>query len=316
MNFLIGVLLTSVLSFLLYRKLRNMRGTDSELTRICKSSLRFGVLSVIPVFLITTVIVLTLYLLKIGDSKTLLYNLIFSFAVTAVIEEAVKLVCLKKALRKTDHQYSWLDVTVIMSVIGLGFGLIQTLIEVSYSAIPRILFRIIAFPHVGYGFIMGYFFGRSLKTDKTSDRVATFALPWFIHGLYDFFTGSYISSVMGTSGIIKAVAGIISAALVVCLILFVNFARKQEIYTDPLLGVMDEIRKKKNKNNQRLIFQVAAITSSISILLLAITGVFGFFSSSSIYLKTMAEIFERDIDGMKKSISKSYRMDWILTYIK
>ena len=54
------------------------------------------------------------------------------------------------------------------------------------SGIIPMLIKGIDFAHAGYGFIVGYFYNKSLKTGKISYRLIGFLISWILHGLFDF----------------------------------------------------------------------------------------------------------------------------------
>ena len=52
--------------------------------------------------------------------------------------------------------------------------------------VGQIIVRGIAMGHVSYGFLMGYFRGKGMKTGNGFYRILACVLPWAMHALYNF----------------------------------------------------------------------------------------------------------------------------------
>ena len=73
-----------------------------------------------------------------------------------------------------------------MVIVGTAFGLMEAL-PYAFDASPMMmLVRGFTMGHVGYGFIMGWFYGKRLYTGKKKYAVISVLLPWLLHGIYDF----------------------------------------------------------------------------------------------------------------------------------
>ena len=73
-----------------------------------------------------------------------------------------------------------------MTLVGLGFGVIENLI-IAIDADPIIMIiRSIVMGHAGYGFITGWFYGKGKKTGSKALQYVGFVIAWLLHGLYDF----------------------------------------------------------------------------------------------------------------------------------
>lgn len=90
----------------------------------------------------------------------LLYQMIYNFIVLALAEETVKYLTFQTIVKKNDYPYSWTDAVVLMSTVGTGFGLIESVAFFFSSNVPSVLIKGISVPHAGYGFIIGYFMGK------------------------------------------------------------------------------------------------------------------------------------------------------------
>ena len=48
--------------------------------------------------------------------------MIYTFIVLALAEEIVKFLTFRKVLKDSDYPFSWLDLTITMVVVSIGFG--------------------------------------------------------------------------------------------------------------------------------------------------------------------------------------------------
>ena len=120
------------------------------------------------------------------DVNVLVYKAIYKFIVLAFAEEIIKFLALRFVLKRKPYAYTWTDVVAFMVIIGTAFGLMED-IPYSIDASPiMMLVRGFTLGHVGYAFIMGWFYGKRLYTGKKSCGVIAVLVPWLIHGLYDF----------------------------------------------------------------------------------------------------------------------------------
>ena len=142
----------------------------------------------------------------------------------AFAEELVKYLAFRRTLKKTDYRVSWLDVTVLMVITGIGFDLIESIIYAIGASVPVVLIRGICIPHAGHGFITGYFYGKGVKNGNPSVKWRGFVLAWLIHGLYDF---SLSEAFIAINDNLAAVALSLAVLDIVLVILLVRFVRKR-----------------------------------------------------------------------------------------
>ena len=98
----------------------------------------------------------------------------------------MKYLTFRRTLEKTDYKVSWVDVAVLMTIVGIGFDLIESLVYAIGASVPVVLVRGICVPHAGYGFLVGYFYSKGVKEGNPTTKWMGFALAWLMHGLYDF----------------------------------------------------------------------------------------------------------------------------------
>ena len=126
-------------------------------------------------------------------------------------------------------------------MIQLFLGLIAGLAPSLITSNPVVmLVRGIVIPHGGYGAIVGWSYGRSVKTGRRGDRVLGFVTAWLIHGLYDFsLTEEFAARNQNLAVAVALILTGLNLALIIALIVFVVKARRNEKYTEMLLGAKD-----------------------------------------------------------------------------
>ena len=218
----------------LYRWLRNRVKDEEAYKKLCSSTLKRGILSIFPILLLSAVFQIIIRLIGIKDSNPLLYAALYTFIVLALAEEIVKYLAFRRTLKKTDYKPSWLDVTVLMTIIGIGFDLIESLVYAIGASVPVVLIRGICIPHAGYGFLVGYFYGKGVKNANPVTKWTGFVLAWLLHGLYDFSLSEEFVAINDNLMAISLVLAILDIVLVIMLVRFVKKVKGQETYTEPL----------------------------------------------------------------------------------
>ena len=223
-------------SLALYFWLRNSIKNDKAYQKLCGNALIKGILCAFLIVLISGICYILLRLTRLHEHNPLLYKMIYTFIVLALAEETVKFLTFHKVLKKTDYPCSWLDVTVLMTIVSIGFGLIETVTIAIGATIPIILVRGICVPHAGYGFVTGYFYGKGLKTGKKTEKWTGFVLSWFIHGLYDFSLSEEFIAINENLMFVALGLAVLDILLVINLIIFVQKEKKSESYIQPLIN--------------------------------------------------------------------------------
>lgn len=233
--YILACLISYIPLIALFLWLRSYVKKDEGFQKICNSFLLRGVLSMFPVILISAMCNILLRLTRMQDSNPLLYKAVYNFVVLALSEEIAKyVITFRKELKKHEYPYSWLDVTALMTIVGIGFALFESIVYSLGETIPVVLIRGICLPHAGYGFITGYFHGKGEKSGQPAYRWIGFALAWFIHGLYDFSLSEELVAINDNLVIIPLLLAVMDIVLVIIQIVFTVKARRQKVYTEPL----------------------------------------------------------------------------------
>ena len=227
-------LLVAVISLLptlgVFWWMRNKMG-DKDL---CDRAFRYGLLTILPVLVLSGVSSLLVRFTGLEQTNPLLYQALHKFIVLALAEEVAKYGMFRYFLQKTGHTRSWLSAVVLMTTIAIGFSTIESVTLGIGANIPIMIVRGISFPHVGYGYLIGKYYGQGLKTRQPNLVWIGFALAWFLHGLYDFSLSEELIAINEFFLFLPFVLVAVDIILTVLLIRFVNKAAKDETYAQPI----------------------------------------------------------------------------------
>ena len=237
--FLLACVVSFVPSVSLFLLLRNRLKEEDAYKKLCSQTLWQGAKCTLPIILLSGCSYIILRLTGLHNTNPLLYQALYKFIVLALMEEAAKYWGFKRILRKTDYAYSWLDTAVLMTIIGLGFGMLESVIYAIGASVPVVLVRGICVPHAGYGFLTGYFYGKGSKTGKPAAKWAGFLLSWLMHGLYDFSLSEEFVAINDNLVIVALLLAVLDIVLVFICIGFARKAKKQLLYTEPLPEAID-----------------------------------------------------------------------------
>jgi RsiW-degrading membrane proteinase PrsW (M82 family) len=213
--------------------LRGLKKEDSVYQKICSSAFIQGIISVLPIILVSAAFQIILRLTGIHKTNPLLYQGLYTFIVLASAEELVKYLTFKNVMKKNQYPYSWLDMVVLMTIVGAGFGFIESITYAIGASIPVVLVRGICVPHAGYGFVTGYFYGKGMKTGKPAVKWTGFLLSWLMHGMYDFSLSEEFIALNDNLMAVALLLALLEIVLVIRMIVFVKKKRKIELYTEP-----------------------------------------------------------------------------------
>ena len=206
----------------------------------CKKALIAGLVSTVLVDVTSGLLYLLLRLTKLQTTNALLYQALYKFIVLAFAEELMKYLAFRGFLKKNVAPRSWLELTILMTIVGTGFSLAESLLYLLDSNPMIMLVRGIVVPHAGYGAIVGWFYGKSLKTGKRAYLPLGLLIAWLMHGLYDFGLSPELIALNDGFSVIAVTLAILDLLLVIGLIVFAVKARKNETYTQPVLNAETE----------------------------------------------------------------------------
>ena len=234
---ILAIIVSFIPAIALYRWLKNRIKEEEAYQSLCSSALKRGILSIFPILLVSAIFQIVIRLTGIKDANPLLYQALYNFIVLAFAEELVKYLAFRRTLKKTDYMVSWLDVTILMTIVGIGFDLIESIVYAIGASVPVVLIRGICIPHAGYGFLVGYFYGKGVKNGKAGTKWIGFVLAWLMHGLYDFSLKEELVAVNDNLVVIPLALAVIDIVLVILLVRFVRKVKEKELYTEPLPAI-------------------------------------------------------------------------------
>jgi RsiW-degrading membrane proteinase PrsW (M82 family) len=238
MLLMILFLLAGVASFIpsvsLFLWLRNRLKKEETYKKLCTRTLLHGAMCVLPVLLLSGSSYIILRLTGLHNLNPLLYQALYNIIVLALMEETAKYWVFRRILKKTKYAYSWLDTAVLMTIVGLGFGMLESVVYAIGASVPVVLIRGICVPHAGYGFLTGYFYGKGSKTGKPAVKWTGFLLSWLMHGLYDFSLSQEFIAINDNLMIVALLLAVMDIVLVLLLVGFARKAKKQPLYIEPL----------------------------------------------------------------------------------
>ena len=214
----------SLLVFFWFR--RYLHKEDALYKTNCNRMLTAGFLTIFPVMLLSVIMAVILNLSGLKTSQPLLYAALFTFGTYALSEELAKFYMFRRRLKSLDGEHSWLDLIVYSAIVGIGFGVLESIIFVVDSSPLEMLIRGICIPHGGYAALVGYFYGKSLRENKKGYTVLGVLIAFLIHGLYDFALTGELQAV--SIDLAAAIAFPMAALEIIIIIVLIVFIRKHK----------------------------------------------------------------------------------------
>lgn len=216
MNLILLLAAVAPAVFLLVKVYR-MDKIEKEPGNLLLKLLLFGALSVIPAAI--GELLLEGLLSRVLEESSLLYNLVSSFLIVALLEEGCKYLFLRAGSFKSPAFNYRFDGVVYAVFVSLGFALVENVLYVFQYGLSVALSRaLLSVPlHAVCGVYMGLAYGR-VKADsqyaivpKGQAALRCVLLPLLIHGFYDFCL------FMGTGLTIALFVVFVIAIFILCL---------------------------------------------------------------------------------------------------
>jgi len=151
-----------------------------------------GMLTCIPAGILEAVGDVAITVLDVGPALT---SALTYLVVVPGAEEFVKYLALRTTRKNRNFDYTF-DGVVYGTMVGLGFATLENILYVldSMTLEVALLRGIFSVPlHCVCGIYMGYYYGaakgldaQGLREQASASRQMAIAVPWAIHGLYDF----------------------------------------------------------------------------------------------------------------------------------
>ena len=211
------------------------KGRDAAFEGICKNAFVKGIIAAFPIILASFLFTIVEGLIGLKKLDPLIYRAIHTFVTIAFAEEIVKFLVFRNVVKKNNYEYSWFDLTVLMILVGLGFGAIENLI-IAIDASPIIMIiRSVLMGHAGYGFITGWYYGKGKKYRNKALQYVGFVISWLLHGLYDFGLSDELEAYNDNLVFIPFLCALISLICIILIIRFVKKRNRDEKYITPVL---------------------------------------------------------------------------------
>ena len=157
-----------------------------------------------------------------------------TFIVLALMEECAKVFMFTQVLKKAEFKYTWLDITALMVIVSLGFEILESLVYVFESGPIQILVRGITVMHGGFGFIEGWFIGKSAYTGNKTYGIIGFVLARLFHGFYDFGLSEPFLALGDWTAFLSVSLAVVALILFIFMIIFFVKKDKKEQYLVPV----------------------------------------------------------------------------------
>ncbi len=229
---MVGLFIASMIPCIaIFIWLRNQKGMQEGYKEACDKAVINGALCAIPVMLVSLTLDIIGRVLGLRDLDPLIYEVYHKFIVLALSEELCKFYMMRRIVKKAD--YSWLSITVIMTLVGVGFEMLEAIPYAIGSGPGPMFMRGLTMMHPSFGFIMGYFYAKSLYDGKKGYAVIGILIPWILHGTYDYCLSEPMMA-MEWPGYLALGLAAFSVVLMVLFIRFVIKARKNEECIRPI----------------------------------------------------------------------------------
>lgn len=226
MLLLVGAFIASMIPcVVIFFWLRSLKGMGEGYPGLCNKAALHGVLTVLPVILCSGSLHLLGIITGLAKANPYVYQFYYTFCVLAFSEELCKFLMMRRVIK--DGNYSQLTITIVMALVGLGFEVIEAIPYAIGSGPQPMLMRGLTMMHIAFGFIMGYFYGKSVKEKKKTYAVIGFLLAWGMHGMYDFCISEEMLALEWPGYLALGLAGF-SAVLVIIFVIYVIRTKKAE----------------------------------------------------------------------------------------
>lgn len=220
-------------SVAIYLWLKNRMVDDQGYRDTCRKSLIYGLICAFPVILASALLSILGNVTGISRTAPLVADAYRCFIVLALAEEGTKCLALRRVLKDSQRNCSWLEMAAFMIIVGIGFGLAENVPYALTSGPGQMVVRGITVGHGSYGFVMGYLMGKGEARSSKAWTALGFLVPWLMHGLYDYSLSESMAA-FDASAFIAVGLALADLAIIVAMILFMRKARSNEKYTLPL----------------------------------------------------------------------------------
>lgn len=148
-------------------------------------------------------------------------NLAGMFLSAGLLEEGLKFLTCRIAIRKKGMVRTWMDSVTAFAIVGIAFELIENIAFGQNSDLLSAAVRALAPAHFIFGVIMGYFYGKYLVTGRKRYCLLSLGLPAIYHTLTNTLAVSMtLNDTFRSLGIVSGIHYMFAGVITVCIILY------------------------------------------------------------------------------------------------
>ena len=233
MLILFGALLVSyIFPLTLYFYLRNAHKDDKQYKKDCWNLLWNGLLLGFPVFGFSFLCNILFQFTGIGERFPLIELFFSAFILKALSEELMKYLPARKVINRNHSKISFLDLMAYTTISAIGFEIMEAVVYVFMSNVTQVIVRGVTNMHAAFGLIMGYIIAKGYKKNIKNPVPLGVFVSTMIHGAYDLC----LNESLGETDwfMISLLIAAICLGINICNYFFMNKARNDPYYTDPL----------------------------------------------------------------------------------
>ena len=234
MDILLVVLASVIPALLLYLWLRSLNKEKEGYRENCRKSMLNGIVSSGAIVLSCLILSIIFSLVGFDKLPPLARDAVKCFILFALMEELWKFLYFRKTLKKAVGVVSYLDVIVFMTLVGAGFGILEDIVYAFTTSVGQGIVRGVTMGHAVYGFVMGYFIAKAMRTSKNGYNVAAFLIPYFWHAIYDFTLSENLPRDQFIFDFIPVTLAFLEFIMVFVMIVFFRKARNKPEYNEPI----------------------------------------------------------------------------------
>ncbi len=146
--------------------------------------------------------------------------LIGMFFSAGLLEEGVKYLACRVAIRKKDMVRTWMDSVIAFAVVGITFEFLENIVFGTGSDLLGAVVRALGSAHFVFGVIMGWFYGKYLVTGQTLYHVLSLCVPVLCHTLINALMASMeMGGIFNALGVAAGMSQIVAVIVTVILVL-------------------------------------------------------------------------------------------------
>lgn len=233
LNFIV-LLISFIPAAALYIWFTKHLNRPEEYVTVYKNALKAGLLCIFIVILVSGSLHVLGSVLLYPHLPPLLWRAYYSMIVLALAEELVKGGTALRVIKRSNLKLAWIDYISIMTLVALGFEIVESITYAIGTNAMQIFVRGITAMHAGFGFIMGYYYGKMKVTGNKFYGVLALLIPFLLHGIYDYTLNDQVLEVSELMVYVPILIAFFGIVLLVVIFLFTKKARNDSKYTTPI----------------------------------------------------------------------------------